>query len=335
MINDTTSDKYADIGNNNFPSQNAYDLKAYKIAVLIPCFNEEATIGTVVNDFRKTLPAADIYVYNNNSTDKTVEIALSAGAIVRNESIQGKGNVIKRMFSDIEADYYVLVDGDDTYHPGSVLKLLDCIIVNHLDMVNAARNANRNEAYRRGHRFGNLLFSQLVRFLFGDQFKDILSGYRVFSRRFVKSFPAFSEEFEIESEMTIHALEMHMPVAEISTPYKERPKGSNSKLHTYKDGFAILMTILNLIKRERPLAFFFFLFISMSTASVLLSIPIINEYLTTGLVPRFPTAILCTGMMILAFIFLLSGLIIDAVTHSRRELKRLAYLSYQNNSSRP
>jgi len=225
-------------------------------AVLIPCYNEEATIATVVRDFKKALPCSIVYVYDNNSTDRTVETARKAGAVVRRESLQGKGNVVRRMFADVEADVYVLVDGDDTYNAASAPLLIQEMVDGCYDMVNAARRTERERAYPRGHKFGNAMLTGLVSFIFGNRFKDILSGYRIFSRRFVKSFPALSTGFEIETELTVHALELRMPVTETPTPYKERPEGSFSKLSTFRDGFRILKTITILVKEEKPLHFF-------------------------------------------------------------------------------
>lgn len=296
------------------------------VAVLVPCYNEEVTIGKVVADFREALPSATIYVYDNNSSDGTVEVARSAGAVVGNERLQGKGNVVRRMFSDIEADIYVLVDGDDTYDASVAPDLIEHLEKERLDMVNGARVTDLKEAYRPGHRLGNKLLTGMVQFIFGKQVDDMLSGYRVFSRRYVKSFPALSTGFEIETELTVHALELRMPVSEVKTAYKDRPEGSVSKLSTYRDGFRILKTIVTLVKEERPLLFFTWLFALLSLASLGLAVPVITEYLQTGLVPRFPTAILATGIMLLAFHALFSGLILDTVTHGRREMKRMAYL---------
>jgi hypothetical protein len=298
------------------------------IAVLIPCYNEEVTIGKVVSDFRGALPGAEIYVYDNNSQDRTVAIARTAGAIVRKETLQGKGNVMRRMFADIDADVYVLADGDDTYDAASAPNLVNELLQNNLDMVNGLRQAQGKEAYRLGHRVGNMLLTGTVRKLFGDRFLDMLSGYRVFSRRFVKSFPAIAAGFEIETELTIHALELRMPTAEIATPYKGRPEGSASKLRTFHDGFRILRTIAVLLKRERPLSLFGSACVLLATTAIILAAPLISTYFETGLVPRFPTAILATGLMLLSFLSLACGLILDTVTHGRREMKWLAYLQH-------
>ena len=298
-----------------------------QIAVLIPCYNEATTIGKVVADFRTALPNALIYVYDNNSTDGTEEAAQAAGAIVRSETLQGKGNVIRRMFADIEADVYVLVDGDDTYDAASVPMLIDMLIVGHLDVVNTARKEQSTTAYRWGHRFGNALLTHMVASTFGNRFCDMLSGYRVLSRRFVKSFPALTSGFEIETELTIHALHLRMPVREVQTAYKERPPGSTSKLRSFRDGLRILRLILVLVKEERPLPFFFTIFVILAVTAVILTIPIVITFIETGLVPRFPTAILATGLILLAFLSLACGLILETVTRGRLENKRMRYLS--------
>ena len=298
------------------------------VAVLIPCYNEEAAVGRVVKDFRAALPDAVIYVYDNNSRDRTALVAAEAGAIVRHESLQGKGNVVRRMFADVEADVYVMVDGDDTYHAASAPALIHRLLSEHLDMVNAARVTQVEAAYRPGHRFGNLMLTSLVSFVFGRRTADMLSGYRVFSRRFVKSFPTLVAGFEIETELTVHALELRMPIAEVATPYKDRPPGSVSKLSTFKDGFRILFMIGKLVKEERPLEFFSFAALLLALLSMALAAPIFMTYLETGLVPRLPTAILSMGLMILAFLAIACGLILETVTRGRREMKRMAYLSH-------
>ncbi|HXH02693.1 MAG TPA: glycosyltransferase family 2 protein [Candidatus Competibacteraceae bacterium] len=302
-------------------------LSGLRVAVLVPCYNEEVAIPLVIRDFKAALPEATIYVYDNNSKDRTIEVARSAGAVVRSVSQQGKGNVVRRMFSDIEADVYVLVDGDATYHAASSPEMIRQLVEEELDMVVGCRQDTEEAAYRRGHRFGNALLTGFVAHIFGRAFTDILSGYRVFSRRYVKSFPALAKGFEIETELTVHALQLRMPIAEQLTPYKSRPAGSVSKLSTYKDGFRILMTILKLFKSEKPLVFFSILFAALALVSVVLAVPIILTYMETGLVPRFPTAILSTGLMILAFLALACGLILDTVTLGRKEIKRLAYLA--------
>ncbi len=298
-----------------------------RLAVLVPCYNEEAAIAAVVRDFRAALPHAVIYVYDNNSRDRTVEIARRAGAVVRSEPLQGKGNVVRRMFADIEADVYVLVDGDATYHAPSAPVMIDRLVSERLDMVVGCRVDSEEAAYRAGHRLGNALFTGSVARMFGNRFTDILSGYRVFSRRFVKSFPGLSKGFEIETELTVHALELRMPIAEMDTPYGARPAGSQSKLSTFKDGFRILLMMAALFKDERPLQCFSIVFGVLAAVSVGLAIPVVQTYMETGLVPRFPTAILATGIMLLGFLSLTCGFILDTVTHGRRELKRLSYLS--------
>ena len=300
-----------------------------RIAVLIPCYNEEQTVAKVVRDFLAALPGAMIYVYDNNSQDQTILRAREAGAIVRSERYQGKGNVMRRMFSDIEADIYILVDGDDTYHAASTPAMIDKLLSEQLDMVVGSRlTVHEGDAsFRRGHQLGNHLLTGFMSMLFGRQLTDMLSGFRVMSRRFVKSFPALAEGFETETELTIHALGLKMPVAEIVTPYGSRPEGSESKLNTYRDGYRILLTIIALFKKERPLLFFSILFCLLAVTSVGLALPILFTYAQTGLVPRFPTAILATGIMLLACLSLTCGLILDTVTHGRRELKRLNYLT--------
>lgn len=297
-----------------------------RIAVLIPCYNEEVAIAAVVRDFRAALPEATIYVFDNNSRDRTVEFAKEAGAIICRVPLQGKGNVVRRMFADVDADAYVLVDGDDTYHAASAPQMVKRMFAENLDMLVAHRITDEQAAYRQGHRFGNWMLTECVARLFGRSFTDILSGYRVFSRRFVKSFPALATGFEIETELTVHALELRMPIDEIETPYKSRPEGSVSKLNTYRDGIRILATIMKLFRQERPLAFFGCIGITLGLVSLALSIPLFMTYAETGLVPRFPTAILATGMTLTAFLSLGCGLILDTVTRGRHEMKRLVYL---------
>jgi glycosyltransferase involved in cell wall biosynthesis len=297
------------------------------IAVVLPCYDEEAAIGAVLADCKRFLPGAVVYVYDNNSTDKTVEVARAHGAIVRFETRQGKGNVVRRAFADIEADIYVLVDGDDTYSladaPGMVRTLLD----GRYDYVNGARLTKAEKAYRAGHKFGNRLFSAIVSFVFGSSVKDMLSGYKVLSRRFVKTFPVMSRGFEIETELLVHALRLHMPIAEVPTVYQERPEGSVSKLSTYKDGSKILLTIVKLIETERPLLFWSCVSGLFAALAIILGIPIVITYFEIGLVPRFPTAFLC-GFLGLASLFsLFSGIMLDLVQQNRVEVKRLHYLS--------
>lgn len=297
------------------------------VAVLIPCYNEETAIPKVIADFRRVLPHAKLYVYDNNSRDRTVEIARAAGAIVRSETLQGKGNVVRRMFADVEADIYLLVDGDATYDAESAPKMIKMLVDHSLDMVNGARVTDIQKAYRPGHRFGNWLLTTMVAWIFGNRISDMLSGYRVMSRRYVKSFPALSAGFETETELTVHALELRMPIAEVVTPYKDRPEGSVSKLSTFKDGFRILWTIIVLVKEERPMQFFSLFALFLSAFSVLLATPLLIEFAKTGLVPRIPTAILATGLFIMGFLSLTCGLILDTVTRGRREMKRMRYLN--------
>ncbi|MEM9783850.1 MAG: glycosyltransferase family 2 protein [Pseudomonadota bacterium] len=297
------------------------------IAVLVPCYNEEAAVAAVVRGFRTALPDATVYVYDNNSTDRTVEVAAAAGAVVRAEPQQGKGNVVRRMFADVDADIYVLVDGDSTYDAAAAPMMVRRLIDDDLDMVNGRRVTEITAAYRPGHRFGNAMLTGLVAAIFGRRTDDMLSGYRVFSRRFVKSFPAISRGFEIETELTVHALELRMPIADVDTAYLDRPAGSASKLSTIKDGIRILRMILVLVKEERPLQFFSSVALMLAILSVALAYPLAIEFMETGLVPRFPTAILSASIMVVAVLSFFSGLILDTVTHGRRELKRLAYLA--------
>ncbi|NJC06223.1 glycosyltransferase involved in cell wall biosynthesis [Sphingomonas kaistensis] len=298
-----------------------------RIAVLLPCYNEEAAIGPTVAGFRAALPGATIYVYDNNSRDRTVEVARAAGAVVRTERQQGKGNVVRRMFADIEADIYVMADGDLTYDPAAAPAMVEMALSEQLDMVVGTRQHNAKDAYRGGHVLGNRLFTGLLSFLFARSFTDVFSGYRVFSRRFVKSFPVLSSGFEIETEMSIHALELRMPVGELATAYGARPEGSASKLSTFRDGWRILKVMLNLFRTERPWLFFGSVGALLVVAALILAVPLVLTYLDTGLVPRFPTAILITGLGIVAVLSFLAGLILDTVTHGRRELRRLAYLA--------
>ena len=296
------------------------------IAVLVPCLNEEAAIGKVVSDFRAALPTATVYVYDNNSKDRTSEVASAAGAVVRRERRPGKGSVVRRMFADIEADIYVMVDGDDTYDASLAPKLVDALLADRLDMVVGKRIETHKDAYRGGHRLGNKVLTGLVRRLFGSQLEDMLSGYRVFSRRFVKSFPSSSREFEIETELTVHAMQMRMACAEVDTPYKERPPGSVSKLRTFRDGWRILVTILNLLRNERPLFFFFWIALVLFAIAGGLAIPLVTEYARSGTVPRQPTAILCSAIAVIGVVSIATGLILDLIAHVRRDAKRLAYL---------
>ena len=298
-----------------------------RIAVLLPCFNEEATIAATVEGFRDALPSAQVYVYDNNSRDRTREIAAAAGAIVRTETQQGKGCVVRRMFADVEADVYLMADGDLTYDPASAQQMVDTLLSEQFDMVVGTRKHDASEAYRGGHVLGNRIFTRLLAGLFGQSFTDIFSGYRAFSRRFVKSFPVLSQGFEIETEMSVHALELRMPVGEIETRYLARPEGSHSKLSTFRDGWRILKAILTLYRTERPVLFFGGIAALLLIVAVILAVPLVFTYIETGLVPRFPTAILATGMTIVAVLSFFAGLILDTVTRGRREMRRLAYLA--------
>lgn len=297
------------------------------IAVLIPCLNEATAIPKVIADFRSSLPTATIFVYDNGSSDDTMERSRAAGAVTRIEPLRGKGNVVRRMFADIEADVFVLVDGDDTYDAGVAAQLVDTLLKNCLDMVNGARRTTAQDAYRPGHRFGNRVLTGMVATFFGSRIIDLLSGYRVFSRRFVKSFPALASGFEIETELSVHALQLRMPLAEVLTTYKERPRGSISKLKTYKDGFRIFRTIIYLIKEEKPFAFFSFIALLLGALSLALGLPVVIEFTQTHLVPRLPTALLAAAVAILSFLSFACGLILDTVSRGRVESKRLAYLS--------
>ncbi|HJR82674.1 MAG TPA: glycosyltransferase family 2 protein [Sphingomicrobium sp.] len=298
-----------------------------RIAVLLPCYNEEAAVGATVEGFRRALPDATVYVYDNNSRDRTCEVAVAAGAVVRSESQQGKGRVVRRMFADIEADVYVMADGDLTYDPQSAPEMVRMVLAEQLDMVVGTRRHEQVDAYRGGHVLGNRLFTRLLSGLFGRSFTDIFSGYRVFSRRFVKSFPVLSQGFEIETEMSVHALELGMPVGELETRYGARPEGSHSKLSTFGDGWRILKTIVTLYRVERPVLFFGGIGALLLLAAILLAVPLVLTYIETGLVPRFPTAILVTGMTVTAVLCFFAGLILDTVTRGRREMRRLAYLA--------
>ena len=298
-----------------------------RVAVIVPCYNEAVAIPKVIADLRAALPEARIYVFDNNSKDGTAAVARAAGAEVRRENLQGKGNVVRRAFADVEADIYVLVDGDDTYDAAAAPAMIDLLVADHLDMVNGARVTDIAAAYRPGHQLGNLVLTGLVRMVFGDRISDMLSGYRVFSRRFVKSFPSLASGFETETEFTVHALDLKMPVGEIVTKYKDRPVGSVSKLRTYSDGLRILRTIVVLVKEERPLQFFTTMAAILAALGLLVGVRVVLDYIATGLVPRLPSAILATALEMLSFLSLASGLILDSVSRARKEVKRLAYLA--------
>ncbi len=304
--------------------------RGQRVALIVPCFNEEMAIPSVVRGFREAMPGLEIYVFDNASTDRTGEFARASGAMVVDVPLKGKGNVVRRMFADVEADVYVMVDGDGTYDAGSVSRLVDKLIDQRLDMVVGCRQVDGDvarAAYRQGHQWGNRMLTGGVLRIFGGTFTDMLSGYRVFSRRYAKSFPALSRGFETETELTVHALELRMPYAEVTTPYGSRPEGSHSKLSTYRDGWRILKTIGRLYVSERPLAFFGICAAVLAGTAVLLAMPLLQEYLREGVVPRLPTAVLSASMMVSALLSLSSGLVLDNVTRGRHEMRRLAYLA--------
>lgn len=302
------------------------DMTRLRIAVLLPCYNEAAAIGITVEGFRAVFPNAEIYVYDNNSSDGTTDVAAAAGATVRTERRQGKGAVVRRMFADVDADIYVMADGDATYDASAAPGMVALLIRDQLDMVVGARDSMADTAYRTGHKWGNKMLTGLLTLMFGMSFSDILTGYRVFSRRFVKSFPAHSTGFEIETEISVHALEMHMPIAEVRTTYFSRPEGSQSKLSTYRDGWRILTMMINLYRSERPLEFFGLIGAMLMIVAAVLAVPLVITYFNTGLVPRLPTAVLVVGITIVAILSILVGVILDTVTKGRAEIKRLVYL---------
>jgi len=295
------------------------------IAVLVPCKNEALTIRHVVEGFRRSLPGCTVYVYDNNSTDDTARVAREAGAVVGRETRPGKGNVVRRMFSEIDADIYIMVDGDDTYDASQAPVLVDRLLTEEADMVVGARIGATEKHQRAGHAFGNRMFNVLYSKLFGREFSDIFSGYRVFSRRFVKSFPAVSAGFEIETELSVHASQLRLPVAEVPLPYKDRPEGSHSKLSTFRDGARILKTIIVLLKEYRPLTFFGGIGAAGIALAFLIMIPVFVEYAQTGLVQRFPTAVLATGMVIVSMLSITAGVVLDSIRRMRAEIKRMFY----------
>ena len=297
-----------------------------KLAILIPCYNEEAAIPSVIKDFQKTLPDAEIYVYDNNSKDNTTDAAQKAGAIVRFEPLQGKGNVVRRMFSDIDADIYLMIDGDGSYDIPSAPMMVDLLKNNQLDMVVGTRDDSKG-VHRTGHAFGNKIFNLILKICFGGKFSDIFSGYRVFSRRFVKSFPALTRGFDIESEISIHSLELNLPCAEVPTPFHERFEGTESKLSTFKDGFKILWPIISLLKEVRPFYLFSIIALFFALIGTTLFIPILNQYLESGLVPRMPTLIVVTGLFVISALNLFTGIILGSISATKREIKKLFYLN--------
>ncbi|WP_426345316.1 glycosyltransferase family 2 protein [Alcaligenes sp. HNGD-HTN06] len=303
-------------------------LSKHHIALIVPCYNEEAAIATVIQDFQRAIPSISIYVFDNNSTDRTQEVARSAGATVFQVQKKGKGNVVRRMFADIDADYYIMVDGDATYDASCAGDMVNRLIADNLDMLVGCRtDGGEKDNYRRGHRFGNRLLTGSVKNIFGGEFTDMLSGYRVFSRRYVKSFPSLSVGFEIETELTVHALEMAMPYGEMDTTYGARPEGSASKLSTYRDGIRILRTIGRLYMFERPLACFSLISVLLALLALILATPLLIDYLDNGMVPRLPTAILATGLAIVSLLMFVAGIILDSLTRARREMRRFAYLA--------
>ena len=308
------------------PPQPQPALADLSIAVIVPCHNEASAIAKVIGGFREALPTAEIFVYDNNSTDDTAAVAAEAGAIVRYEPRKGKGHVVRRMFADIDADIFVLVDGDDTYDAAAAQTMIDKLVTEGLDLVNGVRIADTQSAYRPGHAFGNKALSGLVRGVFGRGATDMLSGYRVMTRRFVKSFPLASQGFEIETELTVHSLELDMPTGEVPSPFRDRAEGSSSKLNTLRDGFRILFTIVRLLQQERPLAVYCSCALVVALASLGLAAPVFAEYFQTGLVPRLPTAVLAASTMLLAFFLAAVGLILNTVTRGRWENKRMRYL---------
>lgn len=307
-----------------FEQKNLSDIS---VAILVPCYNEATTVAKVVADFKLALPHATVYVYDNNSKDNTSAIALAAGAVVMHEPLQGKGNVVRRMFSDITADVYVMVDGDDTYDASVAPAMVQRLVDGQLDCINAVRHSTAIEAYRQGHEFGNWMLTTIVAKLFGRATRDMLTGYRVFSHKFVKSFPVVSKGFEIETELTVHTLELRMRSEDFDTNYGARPEGSVSKLSTYKDGFKILWMIFKLIKLERPALFFNTFGVVAVLLALALFLPVLSDYLHTGLVPRLPTAILSAFIVMLGILSAVCGLILTSVTQGRREIKQLSFLA--------
>jgi len=307
---------------------NEAQLSAYKVAVFLPCYNEQDVIAKVIGDFKKSLPKADVFVIDNNSTDSTSERAAGAGAIVYTELMRGKGNAVRRAFAEIDADIYLMADGDGTYDASRAEELVQIMIDEHLDMVIGTRFTDSENAYRSGHRFGNLLFNKLITYMFGDKFSDVFSGYRVFSRRFAKTFPALSSGFEIETEMSVHAIQLQLPTTEVKTDYFDRLEGSQSKLNTYRDGFRILFTMLKLVKHVRPMALFSVIGGFLMILSLAIGVPVVLEFLETHLVPRLPTAVAAMGLMVLSAISFVTGIILNSISFALTTTKRLAYLSY-------
>ena len=306
------------------------DLSSLRIAAIVPCYNEEAAVATVVHDLKAAVPGMQVYVYDNASTDRTAEVAAAAGAIVRSERRKGKGNVVRRAFGDVDADVYLLIDGDDTYEAAAAERMIRTLVDEQLDHVLGVRTQPEGveSAYRPGHETGNRLFNRLVGWLFGEPVTDMLSGYRIFSKRFVKSFPALSREFEIETELTVHSMRLRVPQREVQVGFKDRPEGSESKLRTYHDGFRILNLIAQLVRWERPLFFYSLLAALLVLVGFALGVPVIVDYAQTGLVPRLPTALLATAFVLLGVLAALAGMIFAGALRARLEAARLAYLRY-------
>jgi glycosyltransferase involved in cell wall biosynthesis len=308
-------------------------LEGLNVAVLLPCYNEAATIGAVVEGFRAAMPGAQIHVYDNNSTDGTALKAALAGATVTRERRQGKGNVVRRMFSDIDADIYIMADGDGTYDPEDALDLIHTLLSERSDMVVGTRRGVRDDAGRQGHAFGNKIFNELYRTIFGPGFTDIFSGYRAFSRRFAKSFPAVSGGFEIETEMSVHASRLKMPVSELELSYGRRPEGSHSKLSTFRDGAKILWMFAMLMKETRPFSFFGLISAVFMCASIGFMLPVLSDYVETGLVPKMPSWVLSMALMMISFMIFTAGLILDSLARARAEQLHIHYLSLPSASA--
>lgn len=304
-------------------------MTALKIAAIVPCYNEALSIAKVVTDLKTAVEGIEVYVYDNRSTDGTADVAAAAGAIVRHENAKGKGNVMRRAFADVEADVYVLIDGDDTYDALAAPAMIETLMSGPYDHVLGVRKEDHSGAYRPGHSLGNRAFNSVVSFLFRERVNDMLSGYRVFSRRFVKSFPALSREFEIESELTVHSLSLRIPQTELEVGFRDRPEGSESKLNTVRDGTRILAVLIGLVRHERPILFHGVIAVLLAAASLILGVPVVIEFFETGLVGQFPTAFLAASLMILAVVTWLIGFVLDSLKRARHETARLHYLALE------
>jgi hypothetical protein len=302
-------------------------LDSLRIVAIVPCHNEESAIEQVVTDLKVAIPHMAVFVYDNASTDNTAGVAEAAGAAVRFEPLRGKGNVIRRAMADLDADVFLMIDGDDTYDASAAPEMIRLLLDGPYDQVTGVRTASQRGAYRAGHLLGNRMFNKVVSVIFGRPVTDMLSGYRVFSRRFVKSFPAVSRAFEIETELTVHAINTRVPQAEVAVRFKDRAEGSASKLRTYQDGFKILRMISRLLHHERPLALYSTIAGLIVATAVGISIPVIGEYIETGLVGRFPTAILSASLVVVAFIVLVVGILLDGLRKVRQETTRIAYMA--------